>query len=187
MEAARCAQTQAEQRVQLGLKLFKAAEAHTVNYQNMVEQVRLKQQQLREKLEHDVARSLHTYDQWIGEIDDGVTEVLKALEHRIDKLQSDWCGTQQRIEQMMTRSESLLDQQPFVGQPEVVSHPEVTISVAPPPDPNKPKNDGMTFPATPTSKAHHAGKAAASGEDEPGHPKPICGELLRRLLDEPES
>ena len=110
LEAVRCVQNQAEQRVQLGLKLFKAAEAHTIKYQNLVEQVRYEQQQLREKLEQDVARSLHTYDQWIGEVDEGVPEALKALGVRIDKLQNEWSGTQQRIEQIMSRSESLLDQ-----------------------------------------------------------------------------
>ncbi|MEE9212814.1 MAG: hypothetical protein V3U29_09190 [Phycisphaeraceae bacterium] len=110
LEALKRVQAQAEQRVKLGLQLFKAAEAHTMHQQNVLQQVRAEQGRLRGQLQHDVARSLQAYDQWVGQIDESFTKAIQALDEKVGKLQSDWRQTQRRIESTMRRSEALLDQ-----------------------------------------------------------------------------
>ena len=97
-------QSQAEARVELGLKLFKAAENHTRSQQKMLEQIKNEQQQLREQVNEDVARSLHSYDQWVGQMDESFTRSLQNLEAKIEKLQENWQSTQKRIEVMIERS-----------------------------------------------------------------------------------
>ena len=110
LQAIARAQSQAEQRIKLGLQLFKAAEAHTDNQQNLLAQVKQEHQKLREAVNDDVAKSLHAYDQWVAKIDEDFTDSLQKLEQRIDGLQSQWHETQKKIETMMRRSETMLDQ-----------------------------------------------------------------------------
>src|SRR5690606_16167554 len=49
LESLRRVQNQAEQRVQLGLRLFKAAEAQVVNYQQLLDRIKNQQHELREQ------------------------------------------------------------------------------------------------------------------------------------------
>ena len=109
-EAVRRTQAQAEQRVKLGLQLFKAAEAHTRQQQDMLAQLKGEQEKLRVELQDDVARSIHAYDQWVGRIDESFTNAIQELEKKVGVLQNQWSGTQDRVEAMMKRSEALLDQ-----------------------------------------------------------------------------
>lgn len=97
-------QSQAEARVELGLKLFKAAENHTRSQHRMLEQIKAEQQQLREQVNEDVAKSLHAYDQWVGQMDENFTRSLQNLESKIERLQENWMTTQKRIEAMIERS-----------------------------------------------------------------------------------
>ncbi len=175
LEAIRRTQDQAEQRVELGMKLLGAAEAHAVNHQHSMEQVRSEQQVLRDKLEQDVAKSLHTFDQWIGDLDDGFTKALKQLEDRVDTLSSQWVHTQHRIEQMVKRSETLLDEHRLDAAAVPTSQPQATLSVAPPVQEQASSEDGM--PVT-----DEGADAAGAKENEPD--KPTYGELLRRLLEQ---
>jgi flagellar biosynthesis chaperone FliJ len=110
LEALQKVQAQAEQRVKLGVQLFKAAEAHTSQHRAILDEVKAEQSRFRDELTQDVTRSLHAYDQWVGQIDDTISDSIKSLEDKMDKLTSDWAKTQQRIESMMKRSEALLDQ-----------------------------------------------------------------------------
>ncbi|MFG0249549.1 MAG: hypothetical protein ACF8OB_11740 [Phycisphaeraceae bacterium JB051] len=104
LEALNRVQSQAEARVELGLKLFKAAENHTRSQQKMLDQIKAEQQQLRDQVNEDVAKSLHAYDQWVGQMDENFTRSLQNLEAKIERLQENWQHTQQRIETMIERS-----------------------------------------------------------------------------------
>jgi flagellar biosynthesis chaperone FliJ len=104
LEALSRVQSQAEARVELGLKLFKAAENHTRSQQKMLEQIKAEQQQLRDQVNEDVAKSLHAYDQWVGQMDENFTRSLQNLEAKIERLQENWMATQHRIEAMIERS-----------------------------------------------------------------------------------
>lgn len=109
-EAIKRVEEEANKRVQLGMQLYRAAEAHTAHQQSLLDGFKQEQQQLKEDLEEDVTRSLHAYDQWVGKIDEDFTSALKGLQGRIDSLQEQWSQSQQRIDDMMRRSEALLDQ-----------------------------------------------------------------------------
>ncbi len=161
LEALRRAQAQAEQRVKLGVQLFKAAEARTAQHRDDVEQLRKQQDQLREQLQQDIARSFQSYDQWIAKVDDTLTNSLKSIEDRIEQLQSRWKDTEQRIATMIDRSQSLLSQ-------------SVDMMQAPlPPQPMS------TAPPAPLSQAPQVPDAPS--EDEKATFNPIYTHALRRL------
>jgi hypothetical protein len=110
LEAAQRVHAQAEHRVQLGLQLFKAAEARVVGQQAQLDQIKAEQDALRQRVETDVASSLHAYDQWVGQMDENFTRAIRGLEDRVDQLQQQWSATQTRLEEMMKRSQVMLDQ-----------------------------------------------------------------------------
>jgi hypothetical protein len=110
LEALRRVQAQAEQRVKLGLQLFKAAEAHATQQQTLIEEIKSEQQRLRAEVQEDVARSLHTYDQWMGRMDEDFTRAIKSLETKIEMLEAQWSHSQERMAAMMRRAEALLQQ-----------------------------------------------------------------------------
>ncbi len=103
-------QEKAAKRVKLGMQLYRAAELHTVNHQSLLDSFKTEQQQLKEELQQDVARSLQTYDQWVGKIDENLTTAIRNLEGRINQLQKQWNDSKERIDTMIHRSESLMDQ-----------------------------------------------------------------------------
>lgn len=127
-------QSQAENRVALGLKLFKAAENHTRSQQNMLDELKAQQQELRDQVNEDVARSLHTYDQWVGKMDENFTNSLQKLENKIEMLQENWMATQKRIETMLERSAELFSQAQGITQVGTVS--VASEQVAPEPTQN---------------------------------------------------
>ncbi len=110
LDAIRKVQAQAEQRVKLGMQLFKAAEAHVSTHREAIDQVRREQAQLQQRVQEDVAKSLQQYDQWLGRIDEGFTRSLQKLEQRLDEMQQQWQASQGQLEAMVRRSEALLDQ-----------------------------------------------------------------------------
>ena len=103
-------QEKAAKRVKLGMQLYRAAEVHTVNQQSLLDSFKTEQQQLKEELEQDVAQSLQAYDQWVGKIDENLTTAIRNLEGRINQLQEQWNDSKERIDTMIHRSESLMDQ-----------------------------------------------------------------------------
>lgn len=146
MDALRRVQAQAEQRVKLGVQLFKAAEAHAAQHQKALDEVRAEQRQLHEELKRDMTSSLHTYDQWISKIDQDLSASVKGLEKKITDLQSQWDQTHKRIEAMLKRSEAMLDQaryaQPAGKAP--VAPPAAAVVQTPPPA------EAPALPAAPT-------------------------------------
>lgn len=110
IEAVRRAQDRVEQRVKLGVQLFRSAEAHLTEQQDLLAQARQEQLNLRQQLEADVARSLRAYGQRTQHMDDRLTDAIDKLEQRLDVLQDRWQETEQRLEQMVRRSEKLLHQ-----------------------------------------------------------------------------
>ncbi|MEX0652818.1 MAG: hypothetical protein WD534_02210 [Phycisphaeraceae bacterium] len=110
LEAVRRVQAQVEQRVKLGVQLFRSAEVQLTQQQDLLAEARQEQAQLREQLEADVTRSLRAYDQWMGHMDDRLTRTVDKLEQRLDTLQAQWEQTESRLEQMVRRSETLLNQ-----------------------------------------------------------------------------
>jgi flagellar biosynthesis chaperone FliJ len=132
LEALQKVQAQAEQRVKLGMQLFKAAEAHTSQHRAILDEVKAEQSRFRDELTQDVTRSLHAYDQWVGQIDDTISDSIKSLEDKMDKLTSDWAKTQQRIESMMKRSEALLDQSRCLVEDKPVTRPAAPLATPTP-------------------------------------------------------
>jgi len=114
LKALRLVQDQAEQRVNLGMQLFKAAQAHTAHQQELIEEVKTHQEQMRHEMQNDIASSLHTYDQWMATFDENFTRKLQQLEEKLDQkidaLNGNWESTQKRILEMVRRTEALLDQ-----------------------------------------------------------------------------
>lgn len=110
LEAIRKVQAQAEQRVKLGMQLFKAAEARMSSQQDMVDKFRAEQNALRDQVQQDVAKTLQDYDQWVGRIDESFTHAIQRLEERLDGLDKSVAESDQRVEKMLERAEGMLEQ-----------------------------------------------------------------------------
>lgn len=110
LEAIRKVQAQAEQRVKLGMQLFKAAEARITAQQDLVDQFRRDQNELRDQVQQDVARTLQEYDQWIGRIDESFTRAMQRLEERLDAIEQAAAESDERVQGMVSRAEDLMDQ-----------------------------------------------------------------------------
>ncbi len=110
MQALKRVQAQAEQRVKLGMQLFKAAEARLSSQTDILGQIKTLQTQLREQVNQDVAKSLHEYDQWVGQIDESFTTAIRKLEEKIDAVHANVANSEARMEHMLKRAEALLDQ-----------------------------------------------------------------------------
>lgn len=110
MAALQRVQSQAEQRVKLGVQLFKAAEAQASQRRDMLQQLKEEQAQLRQQIKEDIATAMKSYEAKLDQVDDRITDSVHKLEARISELQQQWSNSQQRIEEMISRSENLLDQ-----------------------------------------------------------------------------
>jgi len=124
MEALKRVQGQAEQRVKLGMQLFKAAEARLSNHTDVLQQIKVLQDQLREQVNDDVAKSLHSYDQWIGQIDESFTNAIRQLEQKIDAVQANVVKSEGRIQEMLTRAEAMLDQSRYLVEKQSLNQPQ---------------------------------------------------------------
>lgn len=110
MQALKRVQAQAEQRVKLGMQLFKAAETRLSGQTDVLQQIKTLQKQLREQVNQDVAKSLHSYDQWIGQIDESFTTAIRKLEEKIDAVHANTVKSESRMNDMLQRAEAMLDQ-----------------------------------------------------------------------------
>lgn len=110
MQAIKRVQAQAEQRVKLGMQLFKAAEARLSGQTDVLQQIKTLQKQLKEQVNQDVAQTLHQYDQWIGQIDESFTTAIRKLEEKIDAVQANVTKSEANMRHMLERAEALLDQ-----------------------------------------------------------------------------
>lgn len=183
LEALRRVQAQAEQRVKLGTQLLKAAESHTSQTQSYVEQVRQEQNELREKLEHDVAAALHQYDQWVGTIDESLTRRLQATEERLDALDKQWVEAEERVARMVKRAEMMFDQSRSLLE-SATSKLERVIGVRPTPPAAmpSPKIDAM-----PVQNEAEILEAAADDIDDETHSAPptlMYAHLMKKLREQ---
>ncbi len=110
LEALQRVQNQAEQRVRLGLQLFKAAEAHTLGYRELLDDLKAEREKMRDELAQDVTRSLRDYDQWIGQLDETYSQAMLTLEARVNALESKIDAEQQKLQAMLQQTEKLLEQ-----------------------------------------------------------------------------
>src|SRR5689334_7797923 len=83
LEALRRVQAQADQRVKLGMQLFKAAEAHTARHVTLLDQVKQEQAKLRQQVREEIAGSLSTYEERLTGIDQSVTDSVRKLEDKM--------------------------------------------------------------------------------------------------------
>lgn len=113
LDALRQVQTQAEERVQLGMQLFKAAENRLSTQKQVLDKFKQDNDAMREEVREDVARSLQQYDQWLGQMDDRLTQSMQDLESRLDTIQTEWAETKNTIQKMVSRVESLVDDQRY--------------------------------------------------------------------------
>ncbi len=197
LEALRRVQAQAEQRVKLGTQLLKAAESHTSQTQTYVEQVRQEQNELREKLEHDVAAALHQYDQWVGTIDESLTRRLQKTEERLDDLDKQWAQAEQRIIRLVKHAELMFSQSRSMLET-ATTKLERLVAVRPtrPADMPALKVDSPMPPplSTSASQASHAGQVSidqpsintetpAAADDAAATPTQLYAHLMKRLRD----
>jgi len=172
LAATRRVQDQAEQRVKLGVQLFKAAEAHVANHQELVDGVRTEQKQLQQRLQEDVARSLHQYDQWVTQVDEGLTNRLHELEGKLDQLQRQWTETEKRIDGLMRRAETMFDQSRSLLQTAAPQTRRVHVATAAKPDPAAPHDN-----ARPAERLKHKTPRSLPPHD------PIYLNLVRKMRD----
>ncbi|MEM6551958.1 MAG: hypothetical protein AAF750_07510 [Planctomycetota bacterium] len=97
----------AEQRVKLGLQLFKAAEARLAAQHDTLAQIKSEQANLRESIQHEVAKSLQTYDQWMGRIDESWSSAVRDLTARLDKLETDFADQLTVMNALLARLDDL--------------------------------------------------------------------------------
>lgn len=103
-------QQQASQRVKLGQQLFQAAENRLKQHQQVLKEIQDQQQILRDKVQEDVARSLQTYDQWMGQIDESFTKAIADLNMRLDVLETRFDSSRDEMEAMIDKAAGLLSQ-----------------------------------------------------------------------------
>lgn len=135
LEALRRVQAQAEQRVQLGMQLFKAAEARVAEQRDVLAEVRAEGDALREQITGDVTKTLQQYDQWIGKIDESFTVAMRDLVDRMDKIESSVAGNEDRLRHMLARTEALIlqAQKLIGGETSAAARPPATAAAAKPP------------------------------------------------------
>lgn len=201
MQALKRVQAQAEQRVKLGMQLFKAAEARLSSQTDVLGQIKTLQTQLREQVNQDVAKSLHEYDQWVGQIDESFTTAIRKLEEKIDAVQANVANSEARIEHMLKRAEALLDQNRELVQKHSLKpiDPASPIPPAMPTDPTIAKIQDSTnaskqiednpnplsIPPTPAEPSAQADREDDSHKFEPEQEK-IYLTLLQRLMKDGE-
>lgn len=124
LEALARVQAQTEQRIALGRQLFKAAEARIRAESDVVKQVRRENEALKEQLHREFTESLHSYDQWVGQIDESFTTAIRALEQKIDAVASQSEADRRHVASLVARAEALLGQaQMKLGGQPYESHP----------------------------------------------------------------
>lgn len=103
-------QAQATQRIKLGQQLFKAAEARLTQQQDVLDKIRNQQQDLRDQVQEDVAKSLQTYDQWMGKIDESFTTAIREVTERLGRLEVEQQNTREEMQAMVARASALMEQ-----------------------------------------------------------------------------
>ncbi|MFW6336868.1 MAG: hypothetical protein ACOC3G_07045, partial [Phycisphaeraceae bacterium] len=195
LEAIRKVQAQAEQRVKLGMQLFKAAEARMASQQDMVDKFRAEQNALRDQVQQDVAKTLQDYDQWVGRIDESFTHAIQRLEERLDGLDKSVAESDQRVEKMLERAEGMLEQTryllkkakrtPAEASPTAAA-PSVFTQQAPPPPASSPESSeaSPTVHAEPSATLPPVQGDADSPSMEAAPSETEQEKVYSRLLDQ---
>ncbi|MEM7682203.1 MAG: hypothetical protein AAF288_09635 [Planctomycetota bacterium] len=123
-EALRAAQARAEQRVKLGMQLFKAAESKLGQQTDLLASIKADQQKLRDDVQDDVARTLQTYDQWMGRIDESFTTAVSDLQQRLDSVEQDLDSKLEQMRGLADRAETVLRLVSADLDPETEAEPE---------------------------------------------------------------
>lgn len=103
-------QQQATERVKLGQQLFEAADARLKQHQKVLDEINDQQRILREQVQDDVAKSLVTYDQWMGRIDESFTKAIRDMTQRLDQLEERVDGSHSEMQDMLGKAGALLEQ-----------------------------------------------------------------------------
>ncbi len=103
-------QQQATQRVKLGQQLFEAADARLKQHQKVLDEINDQQTILREQVQDDVAKSLQSYDQWMGRIDESFTKSIRDMTQRLDQLEETVSGSRREMHDMLSKAGALLQQ-----------------------------------------------------------------------------
>lgn len=103
-------QQQATQRVKLGQQLFEAADARLKRHQKVLDEINDQQKILREQVQDDVAKSLQSYDQWMGRIDESFTKSIRDLNQRLDQLEETVAGSHDEMQDMLSKAAALMQQ-----------------------------------------------------------------------------
>lgn len=110
LEALQRLQDRAEQRVKLGVQLFKAAEAHVAGQQAQLGTLKAEHEQLRERLEGDFKSSMESYDRWLAASEERTIARLGKIEQQMAALREDQASSHQTITQLVKRAEAMLSQ-----------------------------------------------------------------------------
>ncbi|MBI1336304.1 MAG: hypothetical protein GC164_05010 [Phycisphaera sp.] len=110
LDALKRVKDQAEQRVKVGMQLFRAAEAHTTQYQHAINEIKVEQQALREEIQRDMTQTLRSYDQWVHQIEGRVNDRVQQLDERLEQVEQRWAEMEERIMLLVRRAETLFDQ-----------------------------------------------------------------------------
>ena len=137
----------------------------------MVDQLRQEQAQIRQQMQEDMARSLHAYDQWIGQVKTDFDSRLDRLDRRMSDLQQQWQAMAARVESMMSRAEVLFDQARMISEAAaslsrqtLISAPVTVIGSIKPTRPQTPASE----PVSNSQPSHET----ANGELQPPPVKP---------------
>ncbi len=104
----RSVQTQAEERVRLGMQLLKAADSRLNAQREVLAEVREEQGKLREQVQNDVAKSLQTYDQWMGKIDESFTRALRNITDRLETIEQQIGSKMEGLDQLCDKTQAVL-------------------------------------------------------------------------------
>jgi hypothetical protein len=116
LEALRRVQAAAQQRVQLGQRLFMAAEKQTARHQQLLEELQAERRALRQQMHEQMQQELLAASGTFQAAEDRITEAVIRLEQRVEQLASQWNQVEQRLLGMLQRAQSALDQaRQFVG------------------------------------------------------------------------
>lgn len=151
-------QGQAEKRVKLGVQLLNAAQSQANRQQTLFDQMALQHQHLRDEVQHDIAKSLQTYDQWMASFDQRFTARLQAMEEKVDAMQQNWSVTEKQIASVVHLAQKLLDHTRSLRQPAGAGQPSPAAQIAAPPTTTNVQSHihdqptSLTTNATPCSK-----------------------------------
>ncbi len=114
LEAVQRLQKQAQQRLQLGSRLFEAAKGQTDRQQQMLEDFKKEQATLREQMRSEMAQTFRQCDQHLHEGRQDTAGRLDDLTRRLDTLESGLRQQEERLAKGLRRAEAILEQSRYL-------------------------------------------------------------------------